>query len=243
MKRFALLLITLFFLTVQSLPAAELTILTENLPPLNYLKDGKLIGPSVEIVQEIQKRVGSTAEIKVLPWSRAYKIALKDENVILFGTTQTESRKDTFKWAGALSTKKDILLARKDSGITLSSLEDARKVTRIGTLRDDTREQLLQSHGFTNLESVSDEQKNAKKLAMGRIDLWAYKKPGYRKVCELAGIDHTLFEEVFHLREIDVSIAFSKQTPDTTVERWRRAYNELLTDGTIKKIRDSWGVE
>lgn len=245
MKKYILLLCSLILILGISGYAfsSELTILTENLPPLNYVKNGKLVGPSVEIIQEIQRRVSSTDPIKVLPWARAYEIALSEPNVILFGTTQTEARKDTFKWVGTLSTKRDILLARRDSTLTIDKLEDAKTVHRIGTLRNDTRERLLKSQGFTNLESVSDEQLNAKKLSLGRIDLWTYKIPGYKTVCELAGVDHNDFVEVFHLRKIDVSIAFSRQTPDKTVEKWRKMYGEMVKDGTIKRIRESWGVQ
>jgi len=243
MKKFFLLMASVFIFSVQPLLSAELTILTENMPPLNYLKDGVLVGPSVEIVKEIQKRVGSHEQIKVFPWARAYKMALEKENVVLFGMTHTKDREDKFKWIGPLATKRDILVAKKDSGIVINSLEDAKKVKRIGTLRDDTRERLLKSHGFTNLESVSDEQKNAKKLAAGRIDLWTYKKPGLKTVCELAGVDYNEFEEVFHLRKIDLSIAFSKKTSDSIVEKWRNAFNEMLNDGTIQRIRNKWNVE
>jgi len=243
MKKFFLLMASVFIFSVQPLLSAELIILTENMPPLNYLKDGVLVGPSVEIVKEIQKRVGSHEQIKVFPWARAYKMALEKENVVLFGMTHTKDREDKFKWIGPLATKRDILVAKKDSGIVINSLEDAKKVKRIGTLRDDTRERLLKSHGFTNLESVSDEQKNAKKLAAGRIDLWTYKKPGLKTVCELAGVDYNEFEEVFHLRKIDLSIAFSKKTSDSIVEKWRNAFNEMLNDGTIQRIRNKWNVE
>lgn len=243
MMRMVLSLLLSLLLYPPLLGAEELTILTENLPPLNYLRDGKLVGPSVEIVQEIQRRVGSKAKIQVMPWARAYKIALEQRNVILFGTTQTKERENIFKWAGALSTKRDILLARKDRNIRLSSLEEAKNFSRIGTLRDDTRERLLLRHGFSNLESVSNEQKNAKKLSLGRIDLWAYKTPGFKTVCELADIDHTQFEEVFHLRKIDVSIAFSHNTPDNIVEKWRKAYSTLKNEGTLDRIRKKWGVE
>ena len=226
-------------LTILSQPAmaVELTILTENLPPLNYVKDGELVGPSVEIVKEIQRRVGSHEQIQVYPWSRAYKMALHDENVVLFSTTQTKARQDKFKWVGPLATKRDILVAKKGSGVKINSLEDAKKVKRIGTLRDDTRDDLLRSLGFTNLEPVSDEQKNAQKLFLGRIDLWAYKKPGLKTVCQLAGIDDKEIEEVFHLREIHVSIAFSRNTSDTVVEKWRRAFDQMSVDGTIAKIQ------
>jgi polar amino acid transport system substrate-binding protein len=214
--------------------------LTENLPPLNYVEDGVLVGPSVDTVREIQRRVGSDEPIQVYPWARAYKMALEQENVVLFGMTHTEARHDKFQWIGPLATKRDILVARKGSGIRINSLEDAKEVKRIGTLRDDTRERLLKSLGFTNLESVSDEQMNAKKLVLGRIDLWSYKIPGLRTVCDLAGVDYTKLEEAYNLREINVDIAFSKKTSDSIVEKWRSAFDEMLADGTLIKIRRKW---
>ncbi len=243
MKKLFLLVASMVLLAGQSVLAAELTILTENLPPLNYVDNGALVGPSVEIVQEIQRRVRSDEPIQVYPWARAYKMALEDENVILFGMTYTKVREDKFKWVGPLATKRDILVAKKDSGIKIKDLKDAKKVKRIGTLRDDTRGRLLQRHGFTNLEPVSDEQLNAKKLALGRIDLWAYKIPGLRTVCDLAGVDYTEFEEVYHLREIDLMIAFSKKTSDSIVQKWSDAFNEMSADGTIMQIRKKWNVK
>jgi len=240
MKRLLVIIASVFLISVQPVFSKQLTILTENLPPLNYLRNGVLVGPSVEIVKEIQRRIGSHEEIRVYPWARAYKIALEDENVVLFGTTYTKVRHDKFKWIGPLATKRDILVAKKGSGITINSLDDAKKVKRIGTLRDDTRERLLKRHGFINLEPVSDEQKNAKKLVLGRIDLWTYKIPGLKTVCELAGVDYNEIEEVYHLRKIDLMIAFSKKTSDSIVQKWRNAFNEMLADGTIMQIRKRW---
>lgn len=243
MKKLLIMVTSLLLVSVQPVWSEKMTILTENLPPLNYVKDGVLVGPSVEIVREIQRRVGSHEQIEVYPWARAYKMALEDVNVVLFSMTYAKDRHDKFKWIGPLAKKRDILVAKKGSGIEIKSLEDAKRVKRIGTLRDDTRELLLKSLGFNNLEPVSDEQKNAKKLILGRIDLWAYKKPGLRTVCELAEVDHDEVEEVFHLRDIELMIAFSKQTSDELVQRWRDAFNEMLADGTIMKIRKKWNAE
>ena len=240
MKKWILLMIALALATVSSAGSAELTILTENLPPLNYVEKGVLTGSSVEIVKEIQRRVGSSDPIQVYPWARAYRMALDEKNVILFGMTHTKDRHDKFKWVGPLAKKRDILVAKKGSGIKINTLEDAKKVKRIGTLRDDTREKLLTSYGFTKLYSVSDEQKNARKLVMGRIDLWAYKSPGVKKVCELAGVNPNELEEVFHLREINLMIAFSNKTSDTIVERWQEAFDEMSKDGTLKIIQEKW---
>ena len=67
MKKFFLIAASMVLLTGQSVLSAELTILTENLPPLNYVENGVLVGPSVEIVKEIQRRVGSQEQIQVYP--------------------------------------------------------------------------------------------------------------------------------------------------------------------------------
>jgi polar amino acid transport system substrate-binding protein len=223
--------------------AASLRILTEDLPPLNYVKDGVLVGPSVEMVREIQRRIGSTEKIQVYPWARAYQIALEEENVVLFGVSHTPPREDKFTWIGPLATKRDILVARKGAGLVINSLADAKRVRRIGVLRDDTKEEFLEGHGFTNLEPVSDERKNAQKLMMGRIDLWVFKKPGLKTVCELAGVDYDAVEEVFHLRETKVDIAFSLKTPPAVVEQWRAAFADMVADGTVAAIRSKWDIE
>lgn len=243
MNKILLCIVSLCIFATQSLAAEKLTILTENLPPLNYVENGTLVGSSVDIVREIQKRIGSQEPIQVYPWARAYKMALEEPNVILFGMTYTDDRSTLFKWVGPLATKRDILLARKDAPHSIKSLEDAKQVERIGTLRDDVRGKLLEKMGFTNLEPVSDEQKNAQKLALGRIDLWAYKKPGFRTVCSLAEVDPELFVEVAHLKKSELKIAFSKQTSDAIVAQWQTAFDAMVADGTLQKIKDTWNIE
>lgn len=235
--------LAILFLFPALLHPAQLRILTEDLPPLNYVKDGVLVGPSVEMVREIQRRIGSKEEIRVYPWARAYQIALEEENVVLFGVSHTPPREKKFKWVGPLATKRDIFVAKKGSNLVINSLEEAKRVRRIGVLRDDTKEEFLEMHGFTNLEPVSDERKNAQKLVMGRIDLWVFKKPGLKTVCDQAGVDYNAVEEVFHLRETRVDIAFSLKTPDAVVERWQAAFADMVADGTVEAIRRKWDVE
>jgi len=230
--------ILLFF--SPSLLAAELMILTENLAPLNFVKDGVLMGPAVEMVQEIQRRVGSRAQIQIYPWARAYKMALEEENIILFGMARTKERQDKFNWIGPIARKTDIFVAKKGSGIKISSLEDAKKVEFIGTLRDDNKERYLKMHGFTNLVPTHDDQRNAKKLALDRIDLWVTKKPGYKTICDLAGVNYREIEEVYDIRELDICIAVSKKTSDVILQIWKNTFNEMAADGTIMQIKKKW---
>jgi signal transduction histidine kinase len=41
--------------------------------------------------------MGSDAPIEVYPWARAYKMALEEENVVLFSTTYTKDRHDILR--------------------------------------------------------------------------------------------------------------------------------------------------
>ena len=231
------------FLLASTASSTELIILTENLPPLNYIKDGNLVGPAVEMVQEIQKRVGSHELIQVYPWARAYMMALDMENVVLFGITHTKERKDKFKWIGPIGKKRDVFFAKKGASFKIKNLEDAKKVDRIGTLRNDAKEEFLIHHGFTNLVSTFDERKNAQKLLLGRIDLWVYKNPGIETICELAEVDHTQFEEVLNLKEFEIYIGFSLKSHDLIYNKWNNAFEEMIKDGTYKKIQEKWGFQ
>lgn len=239
-KRLFALMAAVFLLFHQSVLAEGLMILTENLPPLNYVKDGMLIGPAVEIVKEIQRRVGSNTQVQVYPWARAYKIALDEENIILFSMTHTQVRKDKFNWIGPIASKSDIFVAKKGSGIKINSIEDAKKVDFIGTLRDDVKDIFLKRRGFTNLVPTHDDQRNAKKLVLDRIDLWVTKKPGFKTICDLAGVNYHEIEEVYNIRELDISIAVSKKTSNVIVQQWNTAFNEMLADGTIIQIKKKW---
>ncbi len=241
MKKNAQIIITLLLLLVpRTILSAELMILTENLPPLNFIKDGVLMGPAVDIVKEIQHRVSSREQIQVYPWARAYKLALEEENIVIFGMARTEVRNENFYWIGPIAQKRDILAAKTKSGLKINSIEDAKKVDHIGTLRGDAKEIYLQRHGFTNIVSTHDDQNNVNKLLLGRIDLWATKIPGLKTICILAGADYHEIVEVYDLRKSEIYIAISKKTSEILVQSWADSFNDLLEDGTVLKIKSKW---
>jgi class 3 adenylate cyclase len=145
---------SLLLISVQSAPSDNMTILTENLPPLNYVEDGVLVGPSVEIVREIQRRVGSDAPIEVYPWARAYKMALEEENVVLFSTTYTKDRHDKFNWIGPLAKKRDILVAKKSSGIEIIVSAGDEKV--LESHRREVTVVFIDLRGFTSFSDAAE---------------------------------------------------------------------------------------
>ena len=167
----AIVIFLILLLSVSGGLAQELTIVSEENPPFNFIKDGIFTGSSTEVVREIMRRLNLSAEIQVLTWARAYQLALSQPNVVLFSTARTKEREHLFHWVGPIYKVRFGFYARKGSGPYLSCLADAKKVSAIATYKDDVREQLLKSQGFTNLDSSKSPASNLKKLLAGRVDL------------------------------------------------------------------------
>jgi hypothetical protein len=71
--------------------------------------------------------VGLSTPIEVIPWARGYKIAQSEPNILLFTAARTPEREEmgfTFIAPAVMWTHG--LLAKKDSGIDIQSLEGAR---------------------------------------------------------------------------------------------------------------------
>ncbi|MBF0226803.1 MAG: ABC transporter substrate-binding protein [Desulfobacterales bacterium] len=241
------LFISIIFLTshVDILKAEDLIIYTEENAPLNFTNaDGKVDGFATEIVKEIQKVIGSNDPILMASWKRGYREVTNEteKNIALFSTTFTEERRNLFKWVGPVGNNSWVFYATSDSNISINSLEDAKKVTSIGTYFDDVREQYLKAHGFTNLESVLKPELNLLKLLNNRINLWITSEIGAQAVCEKAGIKYEQIKPVYTFERVGLYIAFHKNTSDDIVNKWKNGYNQIKKNGTLAKIAQKWNM-
>ncbi|WP_320174487.1 ABC transporter substrate-binding protein [Maridesulfovibrio sp.] len=240
MKRILTLLVLTICFAAISAQAADVTVITEIAPPLSFEENGKLTGASTELVEEIMRRTGKVYPIEVQPWARGYHLAQTDPNVALFSTTRTEARENMFKWVGPLAVTQWVFWAKAGSGISISSLDDAKKVESIATYKDDAKEQLLKDKGFTNLDSSANLATNLKKLMAGRNALWI---AGYKEgqlVAKENGFDPSKLEKVFVVKEVKLYVAFSKSTPDSIVNEWQKAFDSMEADGFVKKVNEKW---
>ena len=239
--RAGLLLVALLMPTLLQAAVQEFNIYTEEYPPYNYSKDGKVTGISTEIVREMLSRLGHPDNIRVSSWSKAYRLVQETDNSILYSTTRTAAREDLFKWVGPLVPNNISFFARANSGISITSLDDARKVGRIGVYIDDIGEILLKGEGFTNLRSVPDNVTNIKDLVDGKIDLWIMNELTGKQMAKEQGVAKQI-EKVFDVQETFMYIAFPKSTPDAVIRQWQQVLDQLKDDGTYGKIFSQWIV-
>lgn len=237
-------ILSVFFFPFTTRANAGITLLTEDTPPVNYLDENhKVAGLSVELVQEMARRVGDPGKIEVVPWARGYRDAQERPNTALFSTGWSPERDSLFKWVGPLVTKEIVLYKKKGNNLSINNLEDAKKVAHIGTYRDDYKEQLLEQEGFTNLDSTVDDIVNLKKLLAGRIDLWISTTILPGPTCKRAGINPDDIEPVLTIKKILNYLAFSPQTEDIIVAKWQQALDAMRKDGTVARIHQKYGLK
>lgn len=228
-------MIFLLLFTVTQASASDFKIMTEEYPPFNYTEDGKITGLSTDVMMELTKRVGHNSDFEVLPWARGYNLIQKKSGQILFSMTRTEAREELFKWVGPVASNKWVFFAKKGSGVTITSLEDAKKVKKIGTYKDDAAETFLKEEGFQNLDSVVNDELNVPKLMAGRINLWIVGELQGIYKAKAKGVSDDL-EKVMDIKDTQLYIAFSKDTADEDIAKWQKALDDMKADGSYDTI-------
>lgn len=221
---------------------AKITMITEDFPPLNFIQEGQLCGPAVEIVQEIFKRLDVTSEILVRPWARGYATTVNTANTCLFSTARTEEREALFKWVGPLAEKKYAFYAKKGANITINTLEDAQNYT-IGVQRGGVNEQYLTSQGFKKMTGVTKPIQNLERLLKGRIDLWYTSSSTIADLCQKLHIQPNEVEEVYVSQKIMLYIACNKETSEHDLQRLQRAYDAIYEDRTVRELFEKYKFE
>jgi polar amino acid transport system substrate-binding protein len=229
-----------FAASAQATQAGGLKILTEESPPLNFIKDGEITGLATEVVQELSKRTGTGGNIRLVAWQEGYQALSEQPDVALYSTVMTAERKPLFQWVGPLAVLDTNLYALKGSGIAIANLDDARKVDRIATVAKYYSDQILAKEGFTNTQSYPNREATVRALLDGNVQLLASSNLGMPAALKKMGGSMDDVESAFTLSTDLFYIAFSKGTSPQLVARWQGALDEMKRDGSFARIYARW---
>lgn len=220
----------------------NIQLLTEKWIPYQIeTKDG-LKGISVDLVKELQKRVGNNKEIKLFPWKRGYNITLRKKGYALFLTAKSDKREKLFKWVGPVASMKLRFFkkaSRKD--LDIKTLEDAKKVSSIIVATDTISNQVLTNLGFENLSVNTIANYRLEKLLEGKTDLYPIEEDAFSyRLKELNLQKEIIPVKMKPFYESKLYIAFNKETDDKIISKWQNALDEIKADGTYKKILERY---
>lgn len=214
----------------------KLRVLTEHSPPGEYQEpSGRVTGPTAEMVRELMRRAGETAEIELHPWKRAYEYALSDQPIALFETARTREREKLFKWVGPVKRISRGLYALEENAQPLDNLEQARQTAGICAYNGDSSADMLLQLGFANLSLPTLPEQCLSMLLHKRVAVWATSDIEKDAFLATLGLPSATIKRVLELDIRELYIAFSLATPDSTIQRWQRVLDEMKRDGTLAR--------
>lgn len=223
------------FLFLTLVPAAfagsPFTIMTEANPPFNFEQEGEVHGIGVDLLLGVMDKTGQPiprSAIEIIPWPRAYEAVQNQPGTMLFSMARTEQRENLFAWVGPLFDLDIGLIAPKQKKIVINTIADAEKY-KIGTIREGAPEQLVIQAGFSpdTLDRIADPRLNIKKLAAGRIDMFAFNVPAAFYMMRQQGLNPKDYEVVYTLKQTGLYYAFHKDTDPNLITNLNQALTEL----------------
>jgi len=219
----------------------KLQLYTESYEPLTYANSyGEITGYGTDIVKEIMQRNDIYESIKLSSWDNGYQLALNNPNFCLFTMDRTELREDLFQWVGPIGTNTTYFYTKAGSGITISSLDEAKALNAVGTINSWFSGQYLSELGFTNLVYESDPADMVQRLMNGEVDAFVCTDVTFPDILSSCGYSYSQTSPEFELMASDFYVAFSNNTSASTVELWQNTLDDMKDDGTYSTILSKW---
>jgi polar amino acid transport system substrate-binding protein len=229
--------LALFFIACAA-KAETLVISAESYPPYSF-KDanGNVTGVYMEQLAILLDKAGVDYSVTIMPWARAIALTETQPMHCVFGTARTKEREDRFKWVEPMHMDRNVLVARKQSGVKATNLDEA-KAYIIGTQRNDYTETILRDLGFPRIDLSADFNISLNKLIAGRIDLMPMSESTLYKLSS----PKTELVEVTTLTEQRLGLACHKTVSDKIIALMQKHLDDLIADGTQKSIFEKYGL-
>ncbi|MBA6378796.1 MULTISPECIES: ABC transporter substrate-binding protein [unclassified Colwellia] len=242
-----ILIITFFLLSLPFNGKAEvIEVVTELLEPYQIKNpDGSLGGFSTDVVEALFKITEDHPKIQVMPWARAYDVALHNPNVLIYSIAHTKLRNKKFHWIGALKEERLYFWGLKKHYPKTNYKVSALKNRKIAVSRNSNSAQYLIAQDFSNIYQLANERQTMNMLFIDRVDLILATQITIETRAKNLGYD---FNELQRLNEVaalnnKLSIAFSLNTSPTLIKKYQTAFQQLVTTGQLAKIKEKWKLD
>ena len=215
--------------------AGKLVIATSpDFPPFENLENGEVVGIEIDIMNLICEEMGVELDIQqmdfesVVPGIQAGKF---DAGVS--GITVTEDRKKNVDFSDPYFLASQAIVVTPDSPITCKADLTGKKISvQTGT----TAEEYCMDEGYEVLAYTANNDA-ASALTSGKVDAWVVDN----EVAVALAAEQGLVVLSEAMTSEPYAFAFPKGS-DTLVAEFNKILGELIADGTIQSIFDSYGV-
>ena len=206
--------------------------------PFVYEDKGQLKGPAYEIALKVLKRSQYPFDYQLHPWARVYHDALNEQDFLVACIGRTPKREKLFHWIGPISKGVEINFFKLSKNpIKITSLSQAKEL-KVGAMRGTYNYDFLEMNGFKDKDihqSVKSEQL-LNMLINQRYDLVISDEKQLQSEAKKLNVNPDVFEKVFFAFTVTNNMAFSKNTSEYIVKRFKRAYSDLEREGEFEGL-------
>ena len=228
-------------------PAAfKITIATEGaFPPFNYLdRKGMPAGFEMELAQEACQRIKAECEFIALKWDELIPGLLEKKfDIIMSSMEVTRERRQRMGLSRRYYLSPGAFIAPK--GAPYDGPPSLLRNKRIGIQKDSTHADWADKsfRRSAQLKRYASVQEALTALANDEVDavfgdkaqLWLWSQKPEGKCCELVG------QDIKDTQTLGVGVAAGLRKEDAKLrEALNKAFGEMMTDGTYKKINDKY---
>lgn len=223
----AIVLTNLVFVSMQMAVAHSLRVVTEDSYPVQYVENGQLKGKNATSINTALEMMEIDASIEVLPWARAYNMALSTPNVLIFSITRTPEREDLFIWGRAMTDLHYALYRHKDNKQTVT--DESVHQLDIAVIRHSATEQYLSKHAFDHLHLVNNPVQMINMLNKQRVDAIPANETSLAAYCRKMALDCSNLEPFYRLKAPSTKLyyAFSKGTDPELIARFNKRFDQI----------------
>ena len=219
--------------------AQDVQFITENLAPLAFKEDQKLVGYDVELLALVWKRMGQPPKnIKVQPWARSITTFESETPTCIFPVALTAARKRQSRYVATPALFEPVLIAHKDDAPHIMRSKKKLLTTPICVPAYSSYIQTLYTYGFRRhymdfsaslISSVRKFKKRRAPLMGGSKTILLY---NYK---QLGGLTSDL-EVVWSAPHISGGFLFNHAVSDEYVQRFKKALDYVRTTKAHTKI-------
>ncbi len=137
--------------------ADDLQLLTHQLDPFTMTDLDEPRGFAVDLVTDIVAMTDDRPPVTVVPFARLLAQVEQGPNTAGFIIARTPEREVKMQWVGPLIVTRVYVYVKANADLRVETLEDLRRLDRIGVQNRNADDQVLTEHGFTNLERRSSQ--------------------------------------------------------------------------------------
>ena len=228
-----------------ALNAKEVTLTSMSYPPF-YGEKLENNGPLIEVIVQSFKNAGYKTRIIFAPWKRAITIARQGKTADgMVGVWHNKERANDFLYSDPIFPNKVGFYKHKSNAIIFENYTDlVSKGYKLGSVRGYIFPKGLKESGI-EIELVTDDLQNLKKLALGRVDLVVVDKDYARFILT----DNPQVAKEIEwmgpiLAEFQQHLIISRKTPNAlkTISDFNKGLRILQQTGDFKKIFKKHGL-